>query len=1034
MIGFMPLCALAQNEKFHIRCKPCTPDDVLDQLTNQTPLNLFFHFTGNRPVPPIWMKVKRASLDSVLTKAFKKENYEKQPIYTDGRLTGYLIVVKSPDALGVIHAKLESIKSDSIKILQPAFVFFNGMEEVSLRNTPAVVSIVNSSELSQSLSMNPIKRALQFITGVQSNALTGNLQGLSIWGRNSLHGNTAPNLNFGGLSWRGRPEDIYPENLERVTILKNSSAEALYGGTAASGVIILQPKTGDYGHHFRMNVLINTTVTERPNILYQPLLSAARFIDAQSHFVDLGYYDDGFGAPNFAIGKAAYILQLLREKKIGSAEAGIQLAQLERNDLFKEIQNKYFRKSISTQYHIGMDAGLSDYHSYTGLSWSKDPTPLTRNGINQYSVFTNHTLRSFHRKLETSLLFNYTHYDQLLNNSGTIDVSRPYDRLQDEKGNALPVTYKWSDSYIDTLGSPYQDEHYRPFEELWLADNRYAHHNISGQLSLSYGINDWLHIEALGRVSEDFSRQTNYYGPGTYRVRDSVNRAIAAGDPNYRLDQGYVVQYDTTGKTYTARVLVRYTRKDSSNFQWHGLTGAEIIDHQLLSTSEIYDRNMSMFSNGTISWKRRYLLYASVRGDGSNFAGVDAMNRWGAFWSVGYSQQLLREDTIKKKYPDQMTARASYGSDGNPGTRTANLSTILLAPSNLYRFPQSGIEKYVAPRRTWERNNILNLGVDFNFMRDPHNLEGFFWGSIDWYLKNSYHLLGRDTLPPSTGISSNEDFWSNQAAIRGWGIDLDLNSIIIKEKGFTWHTRLMMSITGDKVVAYRNQPAAPIYYVENKFPKVGKSSTPLFSYRYGGLSSDSGNPRGYLGREISTEYNALRNSDKGSLVYNGSYQPKVFGRLLNTFLIGSFTLAVSIAFELNFYLRRPSVNYDDMAASRSAGDPDYENRWIIPGDERHTNIPSIPRMPNANRNLFFLNSEGTAIRGDNARLEGLRLSYTVPSGWGSKFWKELVFYAYAENLGILWRNTRFHIDADAVGNSYHEPRPRSFSFGVRITY
>ncbi|HEY6899604.1 MAG TPA: TonB-dependent receptor plug domain-containing protein, partial [Puia sp.] len=560
IIGVLPLCALAQHQLFNIRCKPCTPDEVRDLLAYQSK-QYFFLFNGDWAHQEIWMNERHANLQRILGIAFP-DNYLLDSLVVPGKPIRYLITIRSQGKIGASHKKPEPFHADTSHTLQTAFVFFNGFEKVSLRNTPAVVSIVNSKELSQSLSMNPIKRALQFSTGVLSNALTGNPQGLSIWGRSSLLGNTAPNIIFGGLSWPGRLGDINPEDLERVTILKNSTAESLFGGTAASGVIVLEPKSGDYGRHFKINALINTTTTERPNILYQPRLSTARFVDAERHFSDLGYYDDFFNDPKHPISKAVETFRLMRENKLSSTDAGIILAALERNDLLKEVQNKFFQESVSTQYHVGIDAARPNYHSYTGLSYSNDPTALTRNGNHQYSVYTNHTFRSFSKKLETNLAFNYTHFDQLLNNPGTIDVSTPYDRLEDEKGNALAVTYNLNDHYVDNLGSPYLDWHYRPLDELRLADNKYMHRNVFGQLGLSYGIRDWLHIEALGRVSDDRSTQTIYYGPGTFRVRDSVNSVRASKDPAYSLDQGYGLQYDTIGKTYTGRLLARYKRKD----------------------------------------------------------------------------------------------------------------------------------------------------------------------------------------------------------------------------------------------------------------------------------------------------------------------------------------------------------------------------------------------------------------------------------------------------------------------------------------
>jgi hypothetical protein len=125
--------------------------------------------------------------------------------------------------------------------------------------------------------------------------------------------------------------------------------------------------------------------------------------------------------------------------------------------------------------------------------------------------------------------------------------------------------------------------------------------------------------------------------------------------------------------------------------------------------------------------------------------------------------------------------------------------------------------------------------------------------------------------------------------------------------------------------------------------------------------------------------------------------------------------------------------YYDFYTNTYPGHPDYIRRWQHPGDEKHTNVPSMEAMPgNQSEDQFYQNSEVLVVKGDHIRLQDIQLSYD----WGKQSHPRLPvqlirFYLYANNLGILWKANHNGFDPDYVSGI---PTPRTLAFGVKIDY
>jgi hypothetical protein len=218
---------------------------------------------------------------------------------------------------------------------------------------------------------------------------------------------------------------------------------------------------------------------------------------------------------------------------------------------------------------------------------------------------------------------------------------------------------------------------------------------------------------------------------------------------------------------------------------------------------------------------------------------------------------------------------------------------------------------------------------------------------------------------------------------------------------------------------------------------VGKPVTALYSYKYAGLDN-TGDPVGLIKNQDqfqrNKDYVQLQNDPNTAVVYSGASQPQLFGHWLNTFSYRGFSLSAGVTLKAAFVIRRPTVNYGDMANGLSAGETDYNRRWMKPGDERITNIPALPAQNPFGRDAFFASSEATITRGDFIRFQDCRFSYLFPPcRIGHLGLKQLELYAYANNLVILWRANKFGIDPDASFTG-GLPASRTWSVGTKISF
>jgi hypothetical protein len=369
--------------------------------------------------------------------------------------------------------------------------------------------------------------------------------------------------------------------------------------------------------------------------------------------------------------------------------------------------------------------------------------------------------------------------------------------------------------------------------------------------------------------------------------------------------------------------------------------------------------------------------------------------------------------------------RITNGYKGNVDKTVSAFTTVRNDGQSTWQTQTASIVNPPNPSLRWEKNHMLNFGVDFALKNSI--LEG----SLEFYTRKGTDLIGISPMDPTTGVTQ---FRGNTADMKGKGIDVVLRSKNINKR-FKWNSTFLLSYAADKIASYKLPQSAIWYYADPQYmsPMAGKPLYSIFSFKWMGLKPETGDPLGYYNKEASTEYSSIINSkDLSDLIYRGPATPTYFGSLRNNFSYKQLELSLTITYKMGYYFRRNSINYNELFTSPVLGHADYEKRWQKQGDEQYTSVPSRIYNATIHRSTFYEYSDVLIEKGDHIRLQDIQLSYQLNKS--EKKWlpmNQVRIYVYANNLGIIWKANDKGIDPDFISGI---PNPRTIAAGLKIDF
>ena len=803
--------------------------------------------------------------------------------------------------------------------------------------------------------------------------------------------------------------DMDINDIERVDILKDASATALYGENAANGVIVIERKRVS-----QSPVRIRYTVT--------PQLS----------FADLSSYDYCNAAQKLELEKRA---GLYKSETGKLDESYFEKLALVTSGIDTDWKSKPVRNSFSHNHSLsisGRGSGL-DYNvnaNYQNTQGVMKDDGRTRYGMNVYLSYTaiNNliiTLRASHDQLNT----NSSKYGSF---SSYLECN-PYDSPYDQYGNLRSeLSYEMNDPLYEASLSSFNKSQSRT-QQVSL-DVRY---NIKpnffitaqGSYNTSRGTSDVFRSPD----SHDFKNVTNISQKGSYTLGNTGSDQWAA-----KLVGNYIHNFDNDGTMLTLNLggEIKRSKSTSSTLVATGFLSDEQNDIAYATTypdggkpsgSEDLSASLGGFLAANFMWKNRYVLDGSYRVSGSSKFGSD--HRYAPFWSVGAGWNIHNEEFAKKLgWINTLRLRGSYGYTGSVKFSSYQAVTTYKYNSDYLSYTGVGaIPMGMAnPDLKWQTTKKLNVGITSSLFGDRLNV------NFDVYNEKTTDMLIDRSLPPSSGTTSVK---ANLGSQTSNGIEFSLWGKIIKTKDWEWslsvnglHSKTTINNISDAMKRMNEQNASG--FTSSDGSTNIASSSPLFQYREGespsaiyavrsaGIDPATGNEI-FIKKDGSYTYKY----DSKDQVSCGDTNPTLQGSISSMLQYKNFSLTASFSYRFGgeMYNSTRALKVENVNPRKNCDVRAFTDRWTNVGDVK----PYIDIAKATGNTSVY--TDRFVEKDDELWLSSLYLQYNVPM----TFLKKLHIQKMYLGIGTedLFRITSAKYER---GTSY--PFSRSINMSASLTF
>ncbi len=793
--------------------------------------------------------------------------------------------------------------------------------------------------------------------------------------------------------------DMNIQDIERVDILKDASATALYGENAANGVIIIERKR----------------VTQAP-------VRVRYTFTPQMSFADLSSYD---------LCNAGQKLELERIAGLYDATDGsLDQSYFDKLAIIsggRDIDwiSKPVRNSFSHTHSLSVSGRGSsldynitaDYQSINGVM--KDDG-RNRYGMNLYLSYRVQdklivTLRADHTSLQT----NNSKYGSF---SDYISAN-PYDSPYDERGNLLKqLSYSKRNPLYEASLSSFSKTQTRT-------------QNVS--LDVRYNFKPNLYVTAQGTYSTSrgtsdvfVSPESNSFASAPLEQKGSYQLGNLGTDNwSGKIVGNWIHNFDKQGTMFTLNLgwEVKRNKTTSSYLTGSGFLSDDMDDLSYATTystsqlpygGEDLSTSIGGFAAANFIWKNRYVVDGSYRLSGSSKFGAD--KRTAPFWSAGLGYNLHNESFIRDLgFVDLLRLRGSYGYTGSVKFDSYQaISTYFYSVNYLHYAGVGAIPMGMAnPDLTWQTTKKFNVGLNSSLFGDRVNI------NFDYYRETTDDMLIDVSLPPSSGANSVKNNFGKQ---RSNGIEFSLWGKIIQTRDWSWnlsvnglHSKTTILNISD---ALKRKTENNSQVNDEVAPRLqfreGESPTAIYAVRSAGIDPASG-------KEIFIKKD-------GSYTYEYDTADQVACGDTNPTLQGTFSSLVTwknLSMNLNFSYRFGGDMYNSTRMAKVENvDPRqnvdiraFTERWKKPGDR-------VPYLAISQNGGSTFNYTDRFIEKDNELwLSSITLQYNVPQNWITPLGLQRLYVsAGAEDL--------FRLTSAKYERGTNYPFSRSVNLSLSVTF
>lgn len=962
-----------------------------------------------------------------------------------------------------------------------------GYAKVKRRDLTGAVSSVSGGDLATVPAMNAAQALQGKAAGVNivsTSGAPGAGVNITIRGGTSITQSTKPLYIVDGFEMDDALTKIDVNDIESIEILKDASSTAIYGARGSNGIVLITTKSGKKGA---------TSVTYNTYFSFDQL---SKKLDMMSKAEDFAAYQYEMAELQ---GKTTQWSNVF-DNSLGIDSPGFYTG------VYGRINNRYVvQNGIDWQDKVFGGSALSQSHNVSVSSGTdKSQFLLSYNNNSQDGLLANHSMdkNTVRAKINSELYKGIRIDVNTMFSNTSVDGGGAYSGmkkvlLQPINGgtlftnNQLLDTQTFSD--FSSLDSSYDTEN--P-----LVENEASTSNKRSRLfAVNAGIEFDLFKHFVWRTAGNYSwansKSTAFSNENSKAyLTDPSNTGIngsIGNDESYRYQITNTLNFNRTfSEVHKVNVLlgheVTYNESEGNsmkikqfpypNFGLDDITNATVYEKE---TGHSRNGLVSAFARLNYTYAERYLLTATLRGDGSSkFADG---NKWGVFPSVSGAWRISEESFFQNSSLintiNNLKLRVGYGITGNNGIGN-NLYTTIINQTDYPVNNTVGNPAYV-PSTTlgnkqlkWETLHATNAGLDVSLFNSRVNF------TAEWYNNQISDMLMASIIPASTGYAQQ---YQNIGEMRNRGWEFTLNTVNIQRKNYRWTTDLNLSFNRSKVLSLEEDQLFKTFSVGGNrsgmvtyYATVGDALGDMYGYKYIGVyTTDDFNTDGTLkdgvvkpasGTPQPGDIKFAADNEAGDqftrqLVKIGNGAPDCIGGINNTFSYKGLDLSVFMKFSIGndiYNATKHSMSPYAMFQNVPSEFGDNYYRLIDPvTGQQATSLARIKELnPDESSRTWSLNKTNSSYitypssyyveDGSYLRLAQVTLGYSFPKNWLKKVMvSNARVYFTANNLATITGYSGYDPEVSAANDnvittpgydSSTYPRSRSYVIGLNLTF
>ena len=951
---------------------------------------------GGLPLPGAYIKLSKTEHSTITDNEGKFSInlfHQKEPVL----IVSYLGMIVQEVKVASTKPMTIVMKSD-VKSIDEVVV--TGYQEIDRRKLASSISSIKGADLigGEYLSIDKMLQGrLPGVAVMNMSSTPGAAPKIRIRGSSSITGNREPVWVVDGIILEepvnisteelNSPDKINlignaigsvnPEDIERVDILKDASATAIYGIKAANGVIVVTTKQGK-SQKPSISYTATLGITAPPTYDKMFRMNSADRIDMSIEMQERGLSFGSYKPSDIGYEGA---LQHLWNKDITYQEFLNQVKTLK--GLNTDWYDLLFRTAFTHQHSVSITGGNDRSNYYMSMGYANNNSVTIGEGLERYNVLAKINTRinrNIHLGLKVSGSLSKAEHPHT-----SIDV---YEYAYNTS-RAIPLRTASNELYF------YANEagrngvlSYNIMNELNHTGNKNDNSAIDVAVNLDWKVASWMRFSSILGLSRSNVTQENWGDEQSYYISSMRQSPYGKMLPNPIEDSEFAERYcllpfggelmttNTRNTSYTWRNSlslmqsfgkhevsgsigqeVRSSKYDGLSSTQYGYLpergkkfvdidptvwkryGALVKSHPDVVT-DTKNNVISLYATAAYVYDSRYILNFNIRTDGSNKFGQSKSVRFLPIWSVSTRWNVINEKFMKNvDFLNDLAIRASYGIQGNvhpdqTPNLIASLGTLESMPqeyiSTLYKLPNNKLK--------WEKTNSYNIAIDWAFWNNR------IYGSLDVYYKKGVDQVVTKNVAPSTGASSVS---INDGDVENKGWDLAVSFVPIQTRDWMWSLSFNTGKNYNKVLNAGNSAITWQDYIAGTLVSNGNAINSFYSYKFDKLD-DQGFPTFKDINEKDEEGNAVVHSlqemyDR-AFVLSGKREPDLTGGFSTYLKYKNITFNALFSFSFGNKMRLNDL-YESSGQRLPYPDQnmssEFVNRWREPGDEDRTIIPVL---------------------------------------------------------------------------------------------